>query len=254
MTSLDLPLPDRPAKPRATGRTAIIDRGMGLAAVDDLIATASDMVDLVKIGWGTAVVDRLLEERIERYRAVDVDVCFGGTLFELCAVTDRLDHYRSWLLELELQHVEISDGTVTLRQDEKLRAIERFADDFTVYSEVGSKDADAIVSPRRWVEAIRRDFEAGASYVILEGRETASAGMYRPSGEIRTGLIDEILDEGIDPARLVFEAPVKAAQVFLLRLLGPNVNLANIAADDVVALETLRLGLRSDTLLDVHGG
>lgn len=252
--TLDLTLPERPAKPRAAGRTAMIDRGIGLAAIDDVLATAGPILDLVKIGWGTAVVDELLEERIRRYRAADVDVCFGGTLFEVAALQGRLDGYRDWLLELGIEHVEISDGTIDLATSDKLAAIERFAADFVVYSEVGSKDSSAVVSPKRWVESIGRELAAGAAYVILEGRESASSGLYRPSGEIRAGLIDEIISDGIDPSVLVFEAPVKAAQVFLLRLLGPNANLANIAVDDLVALETLRLGLRSDTLLDVHGG
>ena len=251
----DLQLPLRPPKPRDSGRTAMIDRGSGLGAVEDVLAVAASYLDLVKVGWGTAVVDPLLRKRLELYRGADIEVCFGGTLFEVCFLHNRLEEYRSWLEELGVDHVEISDGTLELDPADKLAAIESFAaHGFTVHSEVGSKDSATVVSPKRWVRAIKDELSAGASYVILEGRETASSGLYRPSGEIRTGLIDEILSEDISVDDLVFEAPVKPAQVFLLKLLGPNVNLANIAANDVVALETLRLGLRSDTLLHVHSG
>jgi phosphosulfolactate synthase len=150
--------------------------------------------------------------------------------------------------------IEISDGAVEFRGDDKLELIEKLASRFTVLSEVGSKDAAAIVSPARWVRAIRAELEAGAGYVILEGRESGTAGLYRQTGEIRMGLVDEIIESGIPLERLVFEAPQKAQQVWLLQTHGPTVNLANIALSDVIPVETLRLGLRADTLVDVHGG
>ena len=251
--STGLTLPSRPSKPRRTGRTHAIDTGSGPAAVADLLAVASEHVDLVKLGWGTAVVSGALEEKIAVYRDHGVDVCLGGTLWELHHLQGRLDEYAAWLHDLGLTTVEISDGAVALDPEAKAALIARFTADFTVLSEVGSKDADAIVTPAEWVAAIRRELEAGAAYVILEGRETGSAGMYRPSGEIRMGLIGEIIDAGIDVDRLVFEAPQKAQQVWLLERVGPGINLANIALDDLVSVETLRLGLRADTLSRVHG-
>jgi phosphosulfolactate synthase len=251
--STGLTLPPRPPKPRTTGRTHAIDKGAGPAAVADLLAVAADHLDMVKLGWGTAVVTAGLEEKIATYRRHDVDICLGGTLWELHHLQGRLDEYAAWMKGLGLTTMEISDGALALDPAEKADLISRFAGDFTVLSEVGSKDADAIVTPAEWVAAIRRELGAGAAYVILEGRESGSAGMYRPSGEIRMGLIGEIIDAGIDVDRLVFEAPQKAQQVWLLERVGPDINLANIALDEVVSVETLRLGLRADTLLRLHG-
>jgi len=240
-------------KPRDYGRTNILDKGIGLAMLDDLLTVAAPFVDMSKIGWGTALVLRDLGRRIDCYRSHDVTVCCGGTLFEYAYVTGQLDEYRGWLHEHGLTHVEVSNGTIDIASDQKLSLIELFAEEFTVLSEVGSKDAEAIVSPARWVRAIQQELSAGAWSVILEGRESGSAGMYRKSGEMRTGLIDEVLEAGIDPRRLVFEAPLKAHQVYLISLIGADVNLANISPEEAVALETLRRGLRSDTLEMVHG-
>lgn len=247
-----LGLPDRPDKPRRIGRTAILDKGIGIQALEDLLGVSGTYVDLAKFGWGTAMVDPCLEDRISLLAAHDVDVCLGGTLFELCYLKGELDAYRRWLVDLGVNCVEISDGTLEMKPQEKLQIIRDFCSDFTVYSEVGSKDSTEIVAPARWVAAIQQELEAGSSYVILEGRESGTAGLYRASGEIRMGLIEEILDAGIDPDRLIFEAPNKASQTFMLKRLGPNANLGNIPVTDVLALETLRLGLRSDTLLPVH--
>jgi phosphosulfolactate synthase len=241
-------------KPRAHGRTNILDKGLGLAALDDLLAVAAPFVDLAKIGWGTSLVLPDLDRRLDVYRSHDVDVCCGGTLFEYAYAIGEVDEYRAWLREHGFDHVEISNGTIDIDTEQKLAAIEQFAADFTVFSEVGSKDADAIVSPARWVRSIQQELGAGASSVILEGRESGTAGMYRKSGEMRTGLIDEVLEAGIDPHQLVFEAPLKQHQVYLIRLIGADVNLANIAPEEAVPLETLRRGLRSDTLAMFHAG
>lgn len=254
MTTPDLGLPRRSSKPRRTGRTHLIDKGTGLRRAADDLAAGADFIDLVKLGWGTGLVDPLLAERIALYHDHGVDICFGGTMFEIFWLKNRVGDYRSWLLDLGVDWVEISDGTIEMADTEKLAAIERFAADFVVVSEVGSKDANQIVAPARWVRAIRDELESGARYVILEGRESGTAGLYRPSGEIRTGLIEEILDAGISPERLVFEAPGKAQQVYMIDLIGPEVNLGNVAMGEAIAVETLRLGLRSDTLLGFHGG
>jgi phosphosulfolactate synthase len=249
-----LTLPTRSPKPRAAGRTHGLDKGIGPGALRDLLSVASPYLDLVKLGWGTSVVTLGLGEKLDIYRAADVEVCLGGTLFELTVLQGRVAEYVAWLRELGIGSVEISDGTLTMPETEKLRLIEQMASEFTVYSEVGSKDAEAIVSPARWLEAIRAELDAGVSHVILEGRESGTAGMYRQSGEIRMGLIQEIIDAGVPVERLVFEAPRKAQQVWLIEHLGNDVNLGNIPLDELIPLETLRLGLRGDTMLLLHGG
>jgi len=249
----DIGLPSRSSKPRKAGRTNLIDKGVGLALVADVIESSGDYIDLVKLGWGTAMVDPVLERRIELYRAHDIDVCFGGTLFELFQMKGMIDEYASWLTSLGVDWVEVSDGTIDLDPDVKNAAITRLRKDFNVVSEVGSKDSSAIIAPAKWVDAIKAELDAGASYVILEGRESGTAGLYRPSGEIRMGLIEEILDAGIPAESLVFEAPSKTQQTYMVDLIGPNVNLGNVAFAEATALETLRLGLRSDTLMKFHG-
>jgi phosphosulfolactate synthase len=248
-----LSLPDRPQKPRRTGRTNILDKGVAPGQLDDELRICAPHVDLAKLGWGTAVVTPCLREKIDVYVKHAIDVSFGGTLFELCYLRDALDEYEAFLTDLGLPVVEISNGTLDIEQSVKVQLIKRFTANFRVVSEVGSKDAAAVVSPARWVEAINAELEAGAEYVILEGRESGSAGMYRGSGEIRMGLIQEILDSGIPPERLLFEAPQKHQQVWLIETIGPDVNLANIPLSDVISVETLRLGLRADTLRHFHG-
>jgi phosphosulfolactate synthase len=252
MTSF-LDLPDRSIKPRERGITHVIDRGLSVADVDGLIEVAGDSVDVVKLGWGTAVATANLEAKLERYRAHDIPVVFGGTLTELAIRQGRIDGLIAWLRELGLRHVEVSDGTVAIDATTKRELITRLAKEFTVFSEVGSKDAEAIMAPYLWVEQIRAELEAGAWKVVAEARETGNAGIYRPDGELRMGLIDEIA-HAVDPASLIFEAPRKEQQVWFLRRFGPDCNLGNIAPRDVLPLETLRLGLRSDTALDFGRG
>lgn len=245
-------LPTRDAKPRRGGRTHVIDRGLGRHAVEDAIEVAADIIDLVKLGWGTSLVAAGVEDRVRTYQQAGIEVCLGGTLVEYAWLTDQLDAYRAWVDRLGIDCVEVSDGTIEMPEDAKLGMIADFARDFTVWSEVGSKDADTIVSPSKWVAAARRELDAGATGVILEGRETGTAGLYRQSGELRMGLVDDLLASGVGTHELVFEAPGKTGQVWLLGKVGPDVSLANIRPDDAVAVETLRLGLRSDTLADRH--
>jgi phosphosulfolactate synthase len=241
-------LPPRSAKPRSSGLTHVLDRGLSLAQVDGLIEVAGDSVDIVKLGWGTAVATGNLEAKLERYREHGIPVVLGGTLTELAIQQSRVDGLIEWLRRLGMRHVEVSDGTIALDPADKRELIARLAGEgFTVLSEVGSKDAEMIMAPYRWVEQIEAELEAGAWKVIAEARESGTAGIYRPTGEIRQGLIDEIV-HAIDAERLLFEAPLKEQQVYLIRRFGPDVNLGNIAPDDVLALETLRLGLRSDTM------
>jgi phosphosulfolactate synthase len=225
----------------------VIDRGMSVAEVDGLLEVAGDSVDIFKLGWGTAVVTGNLEPKLERLARHDIPVVLGGTLTEIAIRQGRVDGLIAWLRELGLRHVEISDGTITLDADVKRELIEKLSRDFIVLAEVGSKDADFIMAPYIWVEQIERDLAAGAWKVIAEARESGTAGIYRANGEVRTGLIDEIA-HAIDPERMIFDAPLQRQQVWLLTRFGTECNLGNIAPADVLSLETLRLGLRSDTV------
>jgi phosphosulfolactate synthase len=225
----------------------VIDRGLSVSEVDGLLEVAGASVDVVKLGWGTALVTGNLRPKLERYAAHGVPVVLGGTLTELAIRQGRVEGLVAWLRELELRHVEISDGTLTIEPEVKRELIRALSREFTVLAEVGSKDADFIMAPYVWVEQIQRDLEAGAWKVIAEARESGNAGIYRADGEVRTGLIDEIAHE-VDPERLIFEAPKRTQQVWLLKRFGSECNLGNIAPDDVLSLETLRLGLRSDTV------
>ncbi len=220
---------------------------MSIAEVDGLLEVAGDVVDVVKLGWGTALVTANLAPKLERYAAHGVPVVLGGTLTEIAIRQGRVDGLTAWLRELGLRHVEISDGTIALDPSLKRELIERLSKEFVVFAEVGSKDADFIMAPYVWVEQIERDLEAGAWKVIAEARESGTAGIYRADGEVRTGLIDEIV-HAVDPAQLIFEAPRREQQVWLLRRFGSECNLGNIASPDVLSLETLRLGLRADTV------
>jgi phosphosulfolactate synthase len=243
-----LELPPRSAKPREQGITHVLDRGLSVAQIDGMVEVAGPAIDIVKLGWGTAVATGNLEPKLERYRHYGIPVVLGGTLTEVAISQDRLDRLIGWVRELGLRHFEISDGTIALEHARKLELIARLAEEFTVLSEVGSKDdTGAITPPYQWVEQMQTELEAGAWKVIAEGREAGTAGIFRPTGEVREGLIGEIVHE-IDPATILFDAPNKHQQVWFLRRFGPDVNLSNIAANDVLGVETLRLGLRSDTL------
>jgi phosphosulfolactate synthase len=246
-----LDLPPRPAKPRERGVTHVIDTGLSTRAAASLMESAADYIDLVRLGWGSAYVTRDLNSKLGAYRDAGVDVMLGGTLTELAWLRGSVDGLCDWLRELDIDRVEVSSGTVTIPPGEKLELISRLANDFTVYAEVGEKDPRAILAPYRWVELIRDALQVGAHQVICEGRATGDAGMYRPDGEARTGLIEEIVHE-IDKDRLIFEAPQKHQQVWFIQHFGPEVNLGNVLPEDVISLETLRLGLRADTLKLFH--
>ncbi|MGI8411846.1 MAG: phosphosulfolactate synthase [Solirubrobacteraceae bacterium] len=243
-----LELPPRCSKPRREGITHVLDRGLSIVDVDGMVEVAGQYVDLVKLGWGTALATGNLERKLERYRHHRIPVVLGGTLTELAIAQQRLEPLVAWLHELGLEHFEISDGTIALEHERKLELIERLSREFTVLSEVGSKDdTGAITPPYRWVEQIRQELAAGSWKVIAEGREAGTAGIFRPSGEVREGLIDEIAHE-IAPEKIMFDAPRKDQQAWFVRRFGPDVNLGNIAPGDVLSLETIRLGLRSDTM------
>jgi phosphosulfolactate synthase len=240
----------RAPKPRTEGLTHVIDKGLSLPEIEGLFETAGDFVDIVKLGWGTSYVTRNLEKKIALYRSFETPIVCGGTLFEAAVVRDKLDEYRLWLEHNRISHVEVSDGTIDLAHERKLELIAELAKDFVVISEVGSKDAEVVYAPYQWVDWIRDELAAGAWKVITEGRESGTAGIFRPTGEMRTGLIDEIVHE-IDVGDIIFEAPSTPSQAWFVRTFGPDVNLGNIPPDEVIPLETLRLGLRSDTLREV---
>jgi phosphosulfolactate synthase len=224
----------------------VLDRGLSVGEVDGVIEVAGDFIDFVKLGWGTALASANLTPKLERYREHGIPVMLGGTLTELAIAQDRLDRLVAWLHELGLDHIELSDGTITMDHDHKVELISSLSQEFTVMSEVGSKDDTRIMAPYRWVEQIQQELEAGAWKVIAEARESGNVGIFRHDGEVRMGLIDEIA-HAIPHDKILFEAPRKDQQVWFVRRFGPNVNLGNIAPEDVLSLETIRLGLRSDT-------
>jgi phosphosulfolactate synthase len=246
-----LDLPARPSKPRETGLTHVIDTGLSPDGAEGLMKIAAPYIDLIRLGFGSAYVTGALEEKIALYRSHGVPVALGGTLTELAWLQQRVDGLRTWLVELGIEHVEVSSGAVPIPADAKADLIRALASDFTVFAEVGEKDPAAILAPYRWVELIEQALDAGAAKVVCEGRASGDAGMYRPDGEARTGLIDEIVHR-IDFHRLIFEAPKRHQQVWFIEHFGSDVNLGNIAPDDVIPLETLRLGLRADTLHLFH--
>ncbi len=230
------------------GLTHVIDKGLGPRAWEDILEVAGDHISIVKLGWGTAAVTQNLERKLEVLR--EKPVVIGGTYFEVVYSKGKLDEYKSWLQGLGLQHVEISDGTVEIPRERKLELIADFARDFTVLSEVGSKDSSVEYKAEQWVQWLQEELDAGAWKVITEAREGGTAGIFDSSGGMRTELIGEIAMT-VGPVNVVFEAPTKAAQAWFIKKFGPSVNLGNIPPDEVIPLETLRLGLRGDTLKEV---
>ncbi|WP_375584592.1 phosphosulfolactate synthase [Cyclobacterium xiamenense] len=239
-------IPSRTVKPRNSGFTMAMDKGLSLREVEDFIEVSGDYVDIVKLGWATSFVTKKLREKIDIYRAADIPVYFGGTLFEAFVIRNQFDDYTRLLDEYQLGFAEVSDGSITLDHDQKCRYIETLAKQVTVLSEVGSKDAAKIIPPYKWIEQMRKELDAGAWKVIGEAREGGTVGLFRDSGEVRQGLVEEILTQ-IPEEQIIWEAPQKEQQVWFIKLLGSNVNLGNIAPNEIIPLETLRLGLRGDT-------
>jgi phosphosulfolactate synthase len=230
------------------GLTHVLDKGLGPRAWEDVLEVAGDYISIVKLGWGTAAVTQNLERKLDVLR--EKPVVIGGTYFEVVYAKGRVEEYKSWLHSLGLQHVEISDGTVEIPRERKLELIADFARDFTVLSEVGSKDSSIEYTADQWVQWLQEELDAGAWKVITEARESGTAGIFDSNGGMRTELIGEIAMT-VGPAHVVFEAPTKAAQAWFIKQFGPSVNLGNIPPDEVIPLQTLRLGLRGDTLKEV---
>ncbi len=235
-------------EPRSGGLTHVLDKGLGPRAWEDVLETSGVYIDIVKLGWGTAYVTQNLRRKLEVLK--EKPVVIGGTFFEVVYVKGKVDEYKRWLSDLGLTHVEISDGTVEMPREEKLELIAELARDFTVLSEVGSKDSSVEHTADEWKRWLREELDAGAWKVITEAREGGTAGIFDSSGGMRTELIAEIAD-AVDPSNVIFEAPTKSAQAWFVKELGPEVNLGNIPPDEVIPLETLRRGLRGDTLKEV---
>jgi phosphosulfolactate synthase len=234
--------------PSHSGLTHVLDKGLGPRGWEDVLEVAGEHISIVKLGWGTAYVTNNLERKLEVLK--DKPVVIGGTFFEVVYARQKLDEYKRWLNELGIEHVEISDGTVDIPRERKLELIADFARDFTVLSEVGSKDSSIEYTADEWTQWLREELEAGAWKVITEAREGGTAGIFDSSGGMRTELIGEIA-RAVRIENVVFEAPSKAAQAWFIKQFGPSVNLGNIAPEEVIPLETLRLGLRGDTLKEV---
>lgn len=239
-------IPERTSKPREYGFTMAMDKGLSCREVENFLSVASDHVDIVKLGWGTSFVTPNLPEKLRIYKEANIPVYFGGTLFEAFIIRDQFDDYRKILEQYNMEYAEVSDGSIDLNHDLKCEYVRKLSDQVTVLSEVGSKDVDKIIPPYKWIELMQKELDAGAWKVIGEAREAGNVGLFRSSGEVRSGLVQEILTK-IPFEKIIWEAPQKAQQVWFIKLMGANVNLGNIAPNEVIPLETIRLGLRGDT-------
>jgi len=239
-------IPFRPIKPRESGITMVMDKGLSVRQAEDFLEVSADFVDIVKLGWATSYVTKSFTEKLFVYKNAGIPVYLGGTLFEAFYIRGQLEDYIKTLNKYGIEHVEVSDGSIQIDHDEKCKIIERLSKEFTVLSEVGSKDDTVIIPPYKWIELMQKELDAGAWKVIGEAREGGNVGLFRSSGEVRSGLVDEILTK-IPFEKIMWEAPQKSQQVWFIKLLGTNVNLGNIAPSEVIPLETIRLGLRGDT-------
>jgi len=239
-------MPDRTVRPRTFGTTMVMDKGLSVQEAENFMSVCHPHVDIVKLGFGTSYVTPTLREKLEVYRKYDMPVYFGGTLFEAFLIRNQFDDYINVCKEYGISHMEVSDGSISIPHAEKCGYIEKLTKYGTVLSEVGSKDAAHIIPPYKWIELMRDELAAGATYVIAEAREAGNVGIYRGSGEVREGLVQEILTQ-IPEEKILWEAPQKAQQLYFLKLIGCNVNLGNIAPNEVIPLEAMRIGLRGDS-------
>jgi len=256
MRATSLQLPARAAKPRSTGVTMMVDGGLPTRYFRDVVESGAEFLDFVKFGWGTALVTKDLSEKIAVLQEAGINFYLGGTLFEKFILQNRLDDFRDLCHELSFQYVEVSNGTIALTNSEKAGYIRKLSDDFQVISEVGFKDSERSenLPPSRWIECVHEDLDAGARLVTLEARESGRSGICRPNGELRFGLIEELLSSDLSSEIMLFEAPSSELQNYFVKRIGPDVNLGNVAATAILGLETIRLGLRADTLTSFEGG
>lgn len=227
----------------------VMDKGLSLRQAEDLIEGAGHLTDLVKLGFGTSYITPRLKDKIALYQGAGIKVYLGGTLFEAFIARGQFSTYRKLLDDLQLQAVEVSDGSIDLNHDEKLKFINTLARDRTVLSEVGSKETGILISPAKWVRMMNAELDAGSWKVIAEARESGTVGIYRPNGHAHTTLVNRIMAK-VPRHNIIWEAPIKSQQTWFIKQIGPNVNLGNVAPDEVIALEALRLGLRGDTFFE----
>ena len=239
-------IPQRTTKPRESGLTMVMDKGLSCREAEDFLEVSADKTDILKLGFGTSAVTPTLQRKIDIYREANIPIYFGGTLFEAYVIRGQFEDYKRLLDKFKMTHAEVSDGSIEISEEEKCGYIRSLAKDFIVLSEVGSKDAEKIIPPYKWIAMMKAEIEAGAWKVIAEARESGTVGIFRNTGEVRSGLIEEILQH-IPLDTILWEAPIKTQQVWFMKLYGHNVNLGNIAPNEVIPLETLRLGLRGDT-------
>jgi len=239
-------LPERTQKPRKLGLNMVMDKGLSTREAEDFLSVAAPLTDVIKLGFGTSYVSPNLKEKLDMYRSNGIPFYFGGTLFEAFIARNDLDGYKRLVEKYELKYVEVSDGCLEIPHERKCELITEMAKYATVLSEVGSKDEEKVIAPYLWIQLMQAEIEAGAYKVIAEARESGTVGIFRKDGEVREGLVKEILHK-IPEETVIWEAPQKSQQVWFIELLGSNVNLGNIAPSEVIPLETLRLGLRGDT-------
>ena len=239
-------IPERTSKPRNNGLTMVMDKGLSVRQAEDLMAVGAPYIDFVKLGWTTSYLTPQLEEKLAIYREAGVHAYLGGTLFEAFVARNQFDDFLRVIEKYKLAYAEVSDGSITMPHEEKCEYIAKVAQQVTVISEVGSKDHTKIMAPYKWISLMKAELEAGSWRLIAESRESGNVGLYRDSGEVRQGLVDEILNE-IPNETIIWEAPLKSQQVYFINLVGPNVNLGNINTNEIIALETTRIGLRGDT-------
>ncbi|NNC82568.1 MAG: phosphosulfolactate synthase [Flavobacteriales bacterium] len=239
-------VPNRFRKPRKRGLTMVMDKGLSVREAEDMISSCGELVDLVKFGFGTSYVTQDLDRKIAIYKEAGCRVYLGGTLFEAYLIRGMVNEYRDFCIKHEIDTVEISDGSISISHQRKCKLIKEFSKDFTVLSEVGSKEEGIFISPQKWISMMNKELEAGSWKVIAEARESGTVGIYRPNGTAHSVLVNKILNK-VPKKDILWEAPQKAQQVWFIKLLGANVNLGNIAPNEVIPCECLRLGLRGDT-------
>lgn len=239
-------LPERNLKPRTHGITMVMDKGLSVREAEDMLSVSEPYIDLIKLGFGTAFVTPNIENKIAVYKNAGIATYFGGTLFEAFVARNQFEDYLRLLEKYKIECAEVSDGSIDLNHDEKCSYIRTLSKHVKVLSEVGSKDENKMLAPYKWIELMKKEIEAGSDKVIAEARESGTVGIYHSKGEVRSDLIDEILTQ-VPEERIIWEAPLKAQQVYFIKLLGANANLGNIPPNEVIPLETLRLGLRGDT-------
>jgi len=239
-------VPERAQKPREKGFTMAMDKGLSVRQAEDFVSVCGEYVDIVKLGWATSYVTPSLDAKLQVYREAGIPFYFGGTLFEAFIIRNQFEDYRKVLDKYQMPFAEVSDGSIELDHEKKCEYITKLSEQVTVLSEVGSKDAEKIIPPYKWIELMQKELEAGAWKVIGEARESGNVGLFRSTGEVRSGLVEEILTK-IPFEKIIWEAPQKAQQVYFIKLIGANVNLGNIAPEEIIPLETIRLGLRGDT-------